>query len=58
MTERQQYVLPPITDPSVLAEIDRLAHRYVAARGLGMDILDRVGDGIQRCVPDLPEVGR
>ena len=26
MAERQQFVLPPITDPSVLAEIDRLAH--------------------------------
>ena len=54
MAERQQFVLPPITDPSVLAEIDRLAQRYVAARGLGMEILDRVGDGGEQLMKMVP----
>ena len=54
MAERQQFVLPPITDPSVLAEIDRLAHRYVTARGLGIEILDRVGDGGEQLMKMVP----
>lgn len=58
MAERQQFVLPPITDPSVLAEIDRLAHRYVNARGLAMELLDRLGGGGEQLIRKLPEFMR
>lgn len=54
MAERQQHILPPITDPSVLAEIDRLAHRYMAARGLAMEVLDRLGGGGEQLMRKLP----
>ncbi len=54
MTDRDQVVLPPITDDSVLREIDRLARRYVDARGVGMEILDRVGIGGEQLVQRLP----
>ena len=30
----RQSILPPITDPTVHAEIDRLARRYLAAGGI------------------------
>ncbi|MFD1794432.1 EcsC family protein [Paracoccus aurantiacus] len=55
MAEAKQVVLPPITDESVLKEIDRLARRYVDARGLGMDILDRVGGGGEQLIQHLPD---
>ncbi|MFV0294234.1 MAG: EcsC family protein [Paracoccus sp. (in: a-proteobacteria)] len=54
MAERRQTVLPPISDPSVLSEIDRLAHRYVDARGLGMEVIDRIGGGGEQLVQRLP----
>ncbi|WP_313136902.1 EcsC family protein [Paracoccus jeotgali] len=54
-TETQsQIVLPPITDDSILREIDRLARRYVEARGVGMEILDRIGGGGEQLVQKLP----
>ena len=42
MTEQSQIsprqsILPPITDPTVHAEIDRLARRYLAAGGIAME---------------------
>lgn len=51
---RRADVLPPITDPSVHAEIDRLARRYVDAGGLGMDILSAIGGGAQTVIEKLP----
>lgn len=54
MAERSQLVLPPINDPSVLAEIDRLARRYNEARGLAMDLIDRVGGGGEALMKRVP----
>ncbi|MFB2532976.1 EcsC family protein [Paracoccus sp. p4-l81] len=49
-----QIVLPPITDPTVHATLDRLAHRYVRAGGLGMDILAYVGGSAETLLARLP----
>lgn len=43
MDRKPQVVLPPITDPTVHKQIDRLAQRYVDAGGLGMEILSMIG---------------
>lgn len=58
MTARQQMVLPPITDPTVHAEIERLARRYVDAGGMGMDILQSIGTSAEGLIARLPEVVR
>ncbi|MEZ5725047.1 MAG: EcsC family protein [Paracoccaceae bacterium] len=58
MAEAKQVVLPPITDETVLKEVDRLARRYVEARGLAMDILDRVGGGGEQLIQRLPDFMR
>lgn len=50
----RQAILPPIDDPSVHAEVDRLARRYVAAGGLGMDLLAAVGGSAQGLIERLP----
>ncbi len=58
MGDARQVVLPPITDETVLKEIDRLARRYIDARGLGMEILDRVGGGGEQLIQRLPDFMR
>ena len=40
---RRQAVLPPIDDPSVHVQIDKLARRYDDAGGLIMEMLERGG---------------
>lgn len=54
MTALQQHVLPPINDPSVHAEIDRLARRYNDAGGLGLDILNTIGTSAEHLIERLP----
>ncbi|MFN4061613.1 MAG: EcsC family protein [Paracoccus hibiscisoli] len=54
MTDRKDLVLPPITDPGVHAQIDRLARRYLDAGGLGMQILTRIGNTAEGLVERLP----
>lgn len=54
MADAKQFILPPITDESVLNEIDRLARRYINARGLAMDILDKLGDGGEKLMSMIP----
>ncbi|AUH32513.1 protein EcsC [Paracoccus tegillarcae] len=54
MTALQQHVLPPINDPSVHTEIDRLARRYLDAGGLGLDILNTVGTSAEHLIERLP----
>ncbi len=50
----QQVVLPPISDPGVHAQIDRLARRYLDAGGLGMEVMGIVGNGAENLVEKLP----
>ena len=47
-------VLPPITDPTVHAEIDRLARRYLNAGGIGMDVLNMIGIKAEFLLDRLP----
>ncbi|MCG6112074.1 MAG: EcsC family protein [Paracoccus sp.] len=54
MTDRKDLVLPPITDPGVHAQINRLARRYLDAGGLGMQILTRIGNTAEGLVERLP----
>lgn len=54
MIAQPQLVLPPINDPSVHAQIDRLARRYADAGGLAMEIMAIVGDGAEGLVNRLP----
>ncbi len=51
----RQAILPPITDPTVHAEIDRLARRYLAAGGIAMEILTAVGGKAEGLVERLPK---
>lgn len=51
---RRQAVLPPITDPTVHQQIDRLARRYLDAGGLGMEILATIGGSAQGLIDRLP----
>lgn len=53
-----QVVLPPITDPTVHATLDRLAQRYVRAGGLGMEILSYVGGSAETLLGRLPRLVR
>ncbi|MDO5604957.1 MAG: EcsC family protein [Paracoccus sp. (in: a-proteobacteria)] len=55
MGHPREIILPPISDPSVLAEIDRLARHYVDARGLGMEIIDQLGGRGEQLLKRLPE---
>lgn len=50
----QQDLLPPINDPTVHAEISRLARRYVDASGLAMDLLNTVGGKAETLIERLP----
>lgn len=54
----RQAVLPPINDPTVHVEIDRLARRYVDAGGLGMDILSAIGGSAEMVLDRLPDFAR
>lgn len=54
MTRKPQEVLPPINDPSVYEEIDKLARRYVDAGGLGMEIMGIVGNSAEGIFDRLP----
>lgn len=54
----RQAILPPIDDPSVLQQIDRLARRYLAASGLGMEILATIGGSAQGLIERLPRFVR
>lgn len=47
-------VLPPINDPSVHAQIDRLARRYLDAGGLGMEAMALVGNSAESLIEKLP----
>lgn len=51
---QRQAVLPPIDDPTVHVQIDRLARRYVDAGGLGMEILATIGGSAQGLIDRLP----
>ena len=50
----RQAILPPIDDPSVHLQVDRLARRYLAAGGLGMDVLASIGGSAQGLIERLP----
>ena len=54
MTDKTPLVLPPITDPSVLAQIDRLAQRHAQAGGIGIDLLTRLGSSAEGLLHRLP----
>lgn len=54
LPRRDPAILPPITDPSVLAEITRLARRYHDAGGLGMQVLTTIGTSAENLVSKLP----
>ena len=51
----RQAVLPPITDPTVHAEIDRLARRYLNAGGIGMELLSAIGGKAEGLIDRLPK---
>ncbi|MFV0384457.1 EcsC family protein [Paracoccus sp. (in: a-proteobacteria)] len=55
MTPRPQLVLPPITDPTVHDQIDRLARRYADAGGFGMEVMGIVGSSAEGLFERLPE---
>lgn len=50
----RQAILPPIDDPSVHLQIDRLAGKYLDAGGLVMDLLVSIGGGAQGLLDRLP----
>lgn len=54
MASNPQLVLPPINDPTVHDQIDRLARRYVDAGGLGMELMGIVGNGAENLIERLP----
>lgn len=54
----RQDVLPPISDPTVHAELDRLARRYVDAGGLAMELLSAIGGSAEGAMKRLPAVVR
>lgn len=49
-----QAILPPISDPTVHAEIDRLARRYLDAGGIGMDLLQAIGGNAETLIEYVP----
>lgn len=52
---KQPEVLPPIKDPSIHEEIGRLARQYVDAGGLGIEMLNLVGNSAEGLVERLPQ---
>ncbi|MBK4216611.1 EcsC family protein [Paracoccus caeni] len=55
---QSQAILPPITDPTIHAQIDRLARRYLDAGGIGMEILSRIGASAEGLIERLPDFAR
>ncbi|MBM3605764.1 MAG: protein EcsC [Alphaproteobacteria bacterium] len=53
-TQARQDILPPIADPSIHPQIDRLARRYLDAGGLGMQIMARIGNSAEGLIERLP----
>ncbi|MDT1061633.1 EcsC family protein [Paracoccus sp. CPCC 101403] len=51
----RQSVLPPITDPTVHAELDRLARRYLNAGGMAMELMNAVGGKAENLLDRLPK---
>ncbi|WJS84002.1 EcsC family protein [Paracoccus sp. TOH] len=51
----RQDVLPPITDPTVHVEIDRLARRYLEAGGVAMELLTAIGGKAEGLIERLPQ---
>ncbi|MDS9467784.1 EcsC family protein [Paracoccus sp. MBLB3053] len=51
----RQSVLPPITDPTVHTEIDRLARRYLNAGGVAMELMNAVGGKAEGLLDRLPK---
>lgn len=51
----RQAVLPPINDPTVHTEIDRLARRYLNAGGIGMEVLNTIGGKAEGLIERLPK---
>jgi len=54
----RQAVLPPIADPTVHAQIDRLALRYLQAGGVAMELLAAIGGKAEGLVERLPPAVR
>lgn len=50
-----QAILPPIEDPTVHVEIDRLSQRYLAAGGIGMDVLHALGGNAETLIGYVPK---
>jgi len=50
----RQTVLPPIADPTVHTEIDRLARRYLNAGGVAMEVMNAVGGKAEALMDRLP----
>lgn len=55
MTQQTPAILPPITDPGVHDQIDRLARRYVEASGLGIELLNSIGATAEGLITRVPE---
>ena len=51
----KQAILPPIDDPTVHAEIERLARRYLDAGGIAMSLLHSVGGQAETLIERLPK---
>ncbi|MBU3031463.1 EcsC family protein [Paracoccus marinaquae] len=58
MNTNPQQVLPPINDPTVHEQIDRLARRYADAGGLGMEIMAAIGGTAEDLIKKLPDFAR
>lgn len=56
--DQKQMILPPITDPSVHEQVERLARRYIEAGGLGMEVMNAVGGTAEGLIGRLPAVVR
>ena len=54
MNPSQQMVLPPINDPSIHEQVDRLARRYLDASGLGMELMHAIGGSAEGLLDRLP----
>lgn len=54
MPAPRQEILPPITDPTVIATLDRLAGIYNNAGGLGMEVLSTIGGSAEGVLRKLP----
>ena len=57
-TDQLPTILPPINDPSVYTQIDRLARRYINAGGIGMEALIAIGGGAEGLLRRLPKAVR